>query len=62
MTALAPTAELPLPTDLPWIERPGVTIRYHIGGDLVPEKRAYMTHPAETVVRRPRFVKKEIRA
>jgi hypothetical protein len=58
VTALAPAAHLPLPTDLPDPDRPGVTIRYHVGDDLVPEKRAAMVHPAETVVRRPRFAKR----
>jgi len=61
VTALAPAAHLPLPTELPDPDRPGLTIRYHVGDDLVPEKRAAMVHPAETVVRRPIF-SKEYRA
>lgn len=45
------------PTDLPDADRPCVVVRYAIDERLVPQKRAVMTHPAETVVRRPRFVK-----
>lgn len=46
------------PTDLhPVADRPGTTVRYHVDEHLVPRLRAVLTHPAETVVRRPRFVK-----
>lgn len=49
------------PTDLPWVERPGTTIRYHVDEHRTPCLRSVLNHPAETVVRRPRFVK-EVRA
>lgn len=63
MTALAPATDLPLPTDLhPVADRPGTTVRYAIDEHRTPCLRAVLNHPAETVVRRPRFVKKEIRA
>lgn len=57
MTALAPAADLPLPTDLPDADRPCVVVRYAIDEHRTPCLRAVMTHPAETVVRRPRIVK-----
>lgn len=45
------------PTDLPWIEHPGTTVRYAIDEHRTPCLRAVLAHPAETAVRRPRFVK-----
>jgi hypothetical protein len=57
VTALAPAAHLPLPTDLPDTDRPGTTVRYHIDEHRMPCLRAVLNHPAEAVVRRPRFVK-----
>ena len=36
---------------------PGTTVRYHVDEHLVPCLRAVLTHPAVTVVRRPRFAK-----
>lgn len=58
MTALlAPTPDV-TPADLrPVADRPGTTVRYAIDEHLTPCLRAVMTHPAETVVRRPRFAK-----
>ena len=57
MTALAPPAGLPLPTDLPDADRPGTCVRYAIDEHRTPCLRAVLTHPAETVVRRPHFAK-----
>lgn len=45
------------PSDLPWVECPGTTVRYAIDEHRTPCLRAVLNHPAETVVRRPRFVK-----
>lgn len=57
MTALLAPALAVTPTDLPWVDRPGTTIRYAIDEHLQPQKRAVLNHPAETGVRRPPFVK-----
>jgi hypothetical protein len=35
------------PTDLPWTERPGTTVRFLILDDLTPDKRAEMKHEPE---------------
>lgn len=44
------------PAALP-VETPGTTVRYAIDEHLQPQLRAVITHPAETVVRRPSFAK-----
>lgn len=44
------------PTDLP-AERPGTTVRYSIDEQFRVQLKAALTHPAETVVRRPVFAK-----
>jgi hypothetical protein len=49
------TAAVADPAALP-AERPGTTVRYHIDEHRTPCLRA-VTHPAETVVRRPHFAK-----
>lgn len=57
VAAFPPHDGVVTPTDLPWDERPGVTVRYHIDEHLTPCLRAVLNHPAETVVRRPSFAK-----
>ena len=48
------------PTDLPDADRPCVIVRYAIDEHRTPCLRAVMTHPAETVVRRPHFAKERV--
>lgn len=58
---LAPVPAI-TPTDLrPVADRPGTTVRYRIDEHRRPVLCAVLNHPAETVVRRPRFAK-EVRA
>lgn len=53
---LAPAAPV-TPTDLPDADRPMEIRRYAIDEYRTPCLRAVLNHPAETVVRRPRFAK-----
>lgn len=56
---MLPSAGL-TPTDLPDGDRPGTTVRYAIDEHLTPCLRAVLNHPAETVIRRPRFAKEYV--
>lgn len=49
------------PAALPDLDRPGTTVRYAIDEHRRPVLCAVLNHPAETVVRRPRFVKEHVR-
>lgn len=57
MSALDPAVGLPMPTDLPDADRPMEIRRYAFDEHRTPCLRAVLNQPAETVVRRPRFVK-----